>query len=420
MKAMSELSGHYRHVLRLGLPIFAVWVLVWSLGITALAWVAVDLRDELRETDLDSELALYATAVYGLTWFDEQGQFHDEILRLESDIAAAPYDIWVLEPESVPDQFIQHYAPAQPRFQTVDFSALPAIVMGRAQDVYQDGVDAAGNSYRLHAIPTFMGQGETEKAKAMVVVVADPQPGVVAYQDFVQRILLVSVALGMVGLLLGVALTSWSLRPVLSSLRQRERFISATAHELRTPLAALRSMNDSARQGDEVPEKALQQMSGVLQQASDTVDDLLLFARLDAGAGLQCELLRLDLLAEMLLPEDDSIHFVADESVVNADPRLVRVAIRNLLENARKHSHAAEQGITLSVSGATVTVTDQGNGFPVELLQRQKRDFVLSPSQGGSGLGLAIVNLIARLHGGSLTLANQQPQGAKVILTLAG
>jgi signal transduction histidine kinase len=401
-------------LLRLGIPLLLAWAVAWLLGIAILAKVAIDLRAELRETDLDTELALYATSVYGLTWFDQQGQFHDEILRLEHDLLDAPYDIWVVEPGNPPTR---HFSPAHPRFNLTDFTQLQTTVMGQGQDVYLDGQDTDGKPYRLHAIPTFMDQGDTSTPKAMIITVADPTPGQVAYQAFVQRIVGASALLGILGLLVGVGLTAWSLRPVLAALRQRERFLAATAHELRTPVAALRSICESAQRGDEAPQLALTRMDGLLRSATHTLEDLLLFARLDAGASLERQPVRLDLLVETLLPDDDSVTLDAAATVVNLDPRLATVAVRNLLENARKYGAAAQSHIHVTVAGAQVTVEDQGEGFSAELLARRETDFALSPTQGGTGLGLAIVNMVARLHGGALRLENRVEGGARVTVS---
>lgn len=397
---------------RLGLPLLLAWSLAWLLGMAILAKIAIDLRAERRDADLNTQLALYATTVYGLTWFDAQGSFHDELLKLEPDVYPAPYDIWVVEPATTP---IKHLAPSKPRFALSDFSFLLAAVMSEKRKIYHNGIDAQGAAYRLYAIPTYSDQTTETTPKAMVIVVADPLPGEAAYQGFVRRIVLAALVLGIMGLLVGLGLTYWSLRPAWASLRQRERFLSATAHELRTPVAALRSICESGQRGDEAPALALTRMSGLLHTASHTLEDLLLFARLDAGATLERQAVRLDLLVETLLPEDDSVLLEANTSVVHLDPRLASVVIRNLLENARKHgSQAGKPIIRVQVTGSQVRVEDQGTGFPAALLARKQTDFVISPSQGGSGLGLAIVNMIVSLHGGTLRLENKPDGGARV------
>lgn len=398
-------------LLRLSIPLLMAWSVAWLIGISVLAKVAIDLRAERRDADLDTQLALYATAVYGLTWFDSAGQFQDELFWLEKDLHPAPYDIWVVEPQNPP---IKYLSPVKPHFSIPDFNFLAPPVMQQAQKVYLNGIDTQGLPYRLYAIPTYLDQADSTAPKAMIIVLADPNPGQQAYTTFVQGIVLTATLLGLVGLVVGVGLTYWSLRPAFQSLRQRERFLSATAHELRTPVAALRSVCESALQGDEVPIQALKRMDKLLHTTGQILEDLLLFARLDAGASLELQAVRLDLLVESLLPEEEDITFEATASVVNIDPRLVTVVIRNLIANARKYG---KPPVHISVAGAQLVVEDQGQGFSAELLKRRDKDFALSPTQAGTGLGLAIVNLIARLHGGSLTLANRTPQGARVTVS---
>lgn len=411
---MKAKPTQHAHLLRLGLPLLLAWSVAWLLGITILASIAIQQRAERRDADLDTELALRSTAVYGLTWFDGKGAFHDEVLRLEKDLLDAPFDLWVVVPGNPP---VHYLSPSHPRFHLTSFSHLATTVMGKGQEIYADGQDADGKPYRLHAIPTFLDQGDTSTPQAMIITVGDPTPGQAAYQAFARRIGLATAALGLAGLLVGAGLTHWSLRPAFAALRQRERFLSATAHELRTPVTALRSICESAQQGDEDPQLALARMEKLLHAASHTLEDLLLFARLDAGATLERQPVRLDLLVEALLPEDGSVQLVAAGCVAEVDPRLVSVAVRNLLDNARKHGrYGGELHISVSVTGPQVVVEDQGNGFAAELLARRATDFTISPTQGGTGLGLAIANLIARLHGGRLWLENRQPHGARATL----
>lgn len=408
-----------RKLLRLGLPMLLAWSLAWVIGIGILAKVAIDLRAELRDSGLDTRLSLYTMAVYGLTWFDSSGTFHGEVLRYEPEFNAPPYDIWVIEANAPHTPPITHLAPHKPQFalQAEDLLGLLPTVMGKAEKTYRNGLDQKGAAYRLYAIPTYLDQAAATTPKAMIVVIADPIPGRLEYDTFVHRILLVTAFLGVIGLLVGAILTWWSLRPAVASLKQRERFLSATAHELRTPMAALRTICESAQKGDEAPEQAFARMGRLLQTTSYTLEDLLLFARLDAGAALERQAVRLDLLTETLLPEDSRIQLQATASTVQLDPRLASVAIRNLLENAQRHGNTPDEHLRVIVAGSQVIVEDQGSGYSAALLAQTGRDFSISPSQGGTGLGLAIANRVAKLHGGTLHLENIHPQGARATLT---
>ncbi|WP_020396281.1 sensor histidine kinase [Thiolinea disciformis] len=397
---------------RLAMPLLVAWTLAWLSGLSILANVAIDLRAEQRDADLDTQLALYATAVYGLTWFDASGQFHPELYWAEKDLHPAVYDIWLVE---VSEESIVYLAPTNARFSFAHFRFLQAPVMQQAQKVYWNGVDDKGMPVRLYAIPTYLDNPASHTPKAMIVVVADPRPAQNAYESFVRKILLVTVLLGFAGLGMGLGLTYWSLRPTFHSFRQRERFLSATAHELRTPITALRSVCESALKGDESSVQALKRMNSLLSEASNTLNDLLLFARLDAGAGLQREAVRLDLLVESLLPEADLIKFEGEATIVNVDPRLISVVVRNGLENAYKHGKLP---IHIRVTQQQISIDDAGQGFPPDFLTRHFSDFAISPSQGGTGLGLAIIHLIMRLHGGKVQLTNTA-QGARILLTFS-
>ncbi|MGO4775014.1 hypothetical protein AB4084_05750, partial [Lysobacter sp. 2RAB21] len=68
---------------RLHLRLTAIWTAAWLLCVIVLCGVAIATHARLTQLDLASNLRLRATAVYGLTWFDAGGRFHDEVLRKE-------------------------------------------------------------------------------------------------------------------------------------------------------------------------------------------------------------------------------------------------------------------------------------------------------------------------------------------------
>lgn len=81
---------------RLHLRLTAVWTAAWLLCVVALCSVAIATHARLAQLDLASSARLRATAVYGLTWFDGDGRFHDEVLRKEPDVIDSGGDIWVI------------------------------------------------------------------------------------------------------------------------------------------------------------------------------------------------------------------------------------------------------------------------------------------------------------------------------------
>jgi signal transduction histidine kinase len=237
--------------------------------------------------------------------------------------------------------------------------------------------------------------------------------------SFTARTLLLMLLLGAVGVGVGLLLAGRSLRPMVATLAQRERFVAAAAHELRTPLASLQAVCDSARGGDEPAAVALERIAPLIRHLGALVDELLLFARLEAGAAeLERSKLRLDLLVEAQLPDDGSVTLHAEECTVEADSRLLEVAVKILVENARHHG-AAPGPVRVIVRAGSVVVEDSGPGFPAAILEISRRPFALAPSSSGGGIGLATAQMIARMHGGWLELGNPPDGGARATLWLA-
>jgi signal transduction histidine kinase len=399
---------------RLRLALSLAWAVAWILGITVFAVIAIRLAHRLHREELDSRLRSQALAIYGLAWFDEAGSFHNDLLKYEEELLTTDDDAWVLEPGQ--PQTV-HLGPAQPRLAIGSLSEIAERVVRNDEEIVSEGYDSAGRFYRLIALPTYQGVGS--EPIAAIVVVADARPMTRAQASFTTRIVLLVLLLSVVGVAVGAVLARWSLRPMADTLARRERFLAAAAHELRTPLASLQAICDSARGGDESTSTALERIAPLIRKTGSVVEDLLLFARLEAGgAELERRRLRLDLLVEASLPEDGSVTLQATECTVEADSRLVGVAVRNLVENAQLHG-ATREPVRVTVSGASVVVEDHGPGFPPAILELATRAFTLAPSHSGGGMGLAIAQMIARLHGGSLKLENPPAGGARATLMLA-
>lgn len=399
---------------RLHANLSLAWTVAWIAGIATLSGVAANLSAELRQRDLDSELALHATAVYGLTWF-EGAEFRDEALRAEPDLIDSPYDIWVVEPGEPP---IIHLAPQAPIFELDIPGEIARQVVEDLEERFLDGNDSNDTPFRLHGIPTY-DENVVDVARAAILVVGNPLPGLAAHGSFLRGLAAVAAAVGILGIGLGISLARWTLRPVADSLLQREHFISAAAHELRTPVAALRGVCESALAGDESPEVALRRTASLIGKTERLVENLLMFARLDAGSAKPVrEKVRLDLLVEASLSDHDEVRFEGEETVVEADPNLLTVAVRNLLENARRHGGRKDRNLTVKVTSGRVIIEDGGPGFPSDILPILRQDFALAPSPAGTGLGLAIVKKIAELHGGSLAIENLEPKGARATLRI--
>jgi len=197
----------------------------------------------------------------------------------------------------------------------------------------------------------------------------------------------------------------------------RERTLTAdAAHELRTPLAALRAQAQVALRSREDTERseALQALIGGVDRATRLVETVLTLARLDARsidrttlpvvslrsmagevvAGLSAAARARGLQLEMDVPE----------LAVRADSDSLPVALRNLCDNAIRHATSRVQlEARVAARGIVITVRDDGPGMTAEQQSRAFDRFYRGTSDSaGAGLGLALVKRVTDLHGGSV------------------
>lgn len=201
--------------------------------------------------------------------------------------------------------------------------------------------------------------------------------------------------------------------------REHEREVTAfAAHELRTPLAGLKTQAQVAMAATDpdVAKAALRQILAAVDRTTRLVRQLLDAARLDAS-GEPRPLTEVDvgaLVAEtvegMRVPPD--IRTVVDPALrgytMRADPESLRLAVRNLHENAVLHMQV---GLVewAARPGGGVLLRDEGPGIPEDELPHVTKRFFRGryKSATGSGLGLAIAEMAARRSGLSLHLRNR-------------
>ena len=217
------------------------------------------------------------------------------------------------------------------------------------------------------------------------------------------------------------------------------------AHDLKTPLNRLRNRVEAALRepyGEPAYREAMERTIEEADSLIKTFNALLSIARLEAGAGGELKE-NLDVtelvhdVAELYEPVAEERGLVlraeGEEPVfAHADRQLLGQAIANLLDNAIKYgaperavgdgTSKPEVRVRTEAKGDTVeiVVTDQGAGIPAADRERVLGRFVrleASRSEPGSGLGLSLVAAVARLHGGTLKLEDNQP-GLKVTLSL--
>jgi PAS domain S-box-containing protein len=206
--------------------------------------------------------------------------------------------------------------------------------------------------------------------------------------------------------------------------QRKDEFLAMLAHELRNPLAAIRSavaVLEQVEQPSGVPQRARQIIERQTRQLTRLVDDLLDVSRITRGH-IEVVRERVDMAeiaeraVEMVRPQIDArghqlaialpdapLHVVGDPT------RLVQVVV-NLLDNAAKYTpHPGRIELELRAEGASalVRVRDDGIGIPQEQLPRIFELFAqanptLERSQGGLGIGLTVVRSLVELHGGSV------------------
>ena len=214
-----------------------------------------------------------------------------------------------------------------------------------------------------------------------------------------------------------------------SSARQRS-FVADAAHELRSPLTAIRTQLEVARahpQHADWPQVSTDALADV-ERLSRLVDDLLVLARLEDGAVPPVEAVDLAHVADKIVARtvaDVSLRREGDDEViVRADVDAVQRVVANLVDNAVRY---AATTVTVDVrdgvgGGAVVSVADDGPGIPAEqrdhVFERFTRlDHARSRDAGGAGLGLAIVRELVRSQGGEVSLEDNAP-GLRAVVRL--
>ena len=212
---------------------------------------------------------------------------------------------------------------------------------------------------------------------------------------------------------------------VRKGIQNEQRFTADAAHELRTPLAGIRMQAEVARTAgsDAIRELALEKILLGCDRSARLVDQLLTLARLDAAEiRLPLESLALSPLVREVLADlgpdahrkDITLQFLdSDAPAVPGNETLVRILLRNLIDNAIRYAPA---GSTVTArcrqdeNGQTILdVEDQGAGLAEEERQRLTERFYRGEAAimgSGSGLGLSIVKKITELLSAELIFSS--------------
>jgi len=216
------------------------------------------------------------------------------------------------------------------------------------------------------------------------------------------------------------------IRRVTEAFENERRFTADAAHELRTPLAALKVQAQVAlrAQADDSRQHALAQVIAGVDRMTHLVEQLLTLARVDparqdiAPQPLDPAALIAEVYAD-LLPQaqrqGQSLSVDAPPGcTIAVTPAWLQIALRNLVDNALRYSGDGariEVRLARTGSGCTLSVADNGPGVPPELRARLTARFVRGETEGeGCGLGLSIAARIAALSHARLELGDGLPR----------
>ena len=212
---------------------------------------------------------------------------------------------------------------------------------------------------------------------------------------------------------------------VKTAFEAQQHFVADAAHELRTPLAALKLQVLSLERADSAETRAVAvgRLTAGIERATRLVEQLLVLARQEAGSELKKEDVNLADLARRALGDlagiaqtrgiDLGLHH-ADDAVVAGQGDALLILLRNLVDNAIKYTPSGgtvDVEVRQQAGKAVLCVDDSGPGIPPEERERVFSRFYRVPGSppGGSGLGLAIIKAIAERHGAALVL-DQSPR----------
>lgn len=209
---------------------------------------------------------------------------------------------------------------------------------------------------------------------------------------------------------------------LMSTLESQRAMMVAIAHDLRTPIASLRLRAEFV--GDEEAKARILETVAEMQTMTEAVLD----AARTGHTGEESRVVDISALAESVSADmaelGGEVTFAASESArCICRSSEIKRALRNLIENALRYGKRARVSVRLSGEFCNILVDDDGPGIPESEIERVFEPFARlegsrSRETGGYGLGLSIARLVARAHGGDVTLANREGGGLQAVFSL--
>jgi signal transduction histidine kinase len=207
-------------------------------------------------------------------------------------------------------------------------------------------------------------------------------------------------------------------------LRSHQSLLANASHELRSPLSRLKmavAMMDDAPPAQRAALR--KEIDTDVAELDALVEEVLLASRLDAAVGIAHK----EPVSLLALAAEEASRVGAtaqgDDARVPGDERLLRRAVRNLLENARRYGgDEVEASVSSRGNQAELRVCDRGPGVPEAYRERIFEAFFRLPGhaerEGGVGLGLSLVRQIAERHGGRVRCEAREGGGSCFVLQL--
>lgn len=252
-----------------------------------------------------------------------------------------------------------------------------------------------------------------------------------------------AISLALLSLLFGYLIARFALAPTRASLAFQKQFIGNIAHEIRTPLAVIKTNTEVALFDQKLPQGVRDTFTDTLSELdriSETINNLLSFDTLTRPRRITLERVDLGTLVEGVvqkhrgLADSRGVSLTTDigeEHFALGNSTALEQVTTNLVKNAINYTPKDQSGsVTVSVGPyegdrIALTVTDTGIGIARKDLFRIFEPFYRGDTSrargigtGTSGLGLAIVNEIVRMHKGSIAIRSTPGQGTEITVML--
>ena len=220
--------------------------------------------------------------------------------------------------------------------------------------------------------------------------------------------------------LLAAAIADWMARPFRRLAQQRQEFIDALAHEMRTPLTAILGAGSLLQRARMPQEKQMELLSTIVDEArrlSDMDGRLLQLTRLEHEAPEFTRFSSME-MAKEALAVFEGVELGGEDAQFFAERELIVQMLRNLVVNAQRAGGEAPVRVTMEEDG--FSVEDSGCGMTREQIAQAfdpfyKADKARTRKAGGAGLGLTLCMKIARLHGGRIEIDSEPGKGTRVV-----